>query len=624
MLKILFGVILLFALNLWALTLFALLGLYVFWVTSLIIIVDIITLSLLVIHYKRLFVYNRKSIIYISVFFGFTALAFLFHHYSVDGGRDNGVYFSTAVNISKTGRLYLYDRHTLTFPGFSLVEDKIIPHSSPAYVSWLALFYNILKDKGIFLADSIIFLIFLFILFFIAEKIFNLPGNLSLIVVLFYSTNYLAIWISRRSLNENLFNLLLYSSMLFFILGLKLKKIRLSFLALLLISISILVRKEALVILFPLVTLFLIIHINLFFKDKKMLLITPILLVLFVFPFLYYVKFIDNSSFEQVFALVHNILIQTNHSPLSTGKVSADTIPLFGKYLPIFSARRFMDYFFFLLIIFFFVSIECLIYIKNHKRENVKVFLIILLYLLPFFFVFINAMNATDLPYFMRRFYVFYPILLLLGLKYIFTHLARVRYYILVLLMFSNLIISSSMLGFIEYDQVPEQIKKLDSIFPKKSTILILDGKARDYTTNPYGFLYNISIWATYWHFTFDKDIVVSQINGWLDNSSPVVLENNLTNNFYLVSSYPLDVGAFKLSNYIDQNSNRLLFSRGLFYKDKFTITTNQLQPSSLIRYYVDRPGWRYSEVENMIGDPFPRTVRSIHFDYYIYEFKKI
>ena len=557
------------------------------------------------------------SIILITCFIG------IFHHHPIDGGRDNGVYISTSIHLAKDGALIIPDEYVNTYPGYYNLNDKLIPHFSPAYTAWLASSYLLFKVEGIYFANTILVLSFLLIFYILVKDEFQLGTKMALMAVILYSTHYLTIWISRTTLNENMFQLIVYFSILLYLRARRLHNLKLLLIGFFCISLSILVRQEAIfyVIIFTIIS-FLTFHSYWTWQYGKLIKLSFVIIISFI-PFVYYIFYYDASFILKIVTHAIEImgygiqnLVILDSSPNSIENRNL----LFGNYLPIFAIKRFFDYYT-IYLLFSFVTIfgEVKTIIRNNNVGISRLILVIVL-ISPAFFVFINPMNATDLPYFMRRFYVLFPLLLLATIMYIYKlwH-SRKKFALLicVILISINLAQSSGTIFFSEYSGVEKQLADFDSVFEKNSNIIFFNSKAVGYDNNPYGFLYNIGIWAPYMHFQHDRKIMIF---GMKNINSSVYLQDFLDEDIIYVIA-PLSTREHNITDYYYNNTYKSVFAdNDLEYIMTFNLTLQQLQRTSLIRYYVDTPGWSPSGVENRIGKTFPDEIKQINYEFNVYK----
>lgn len=158
------------------------------------------------------------------------------------GGRDQGVYVNTGINIAKTGSILIHDSvlgnmsnssksvfYSLEtkpevlnetryqgseFPGFYITDkDKgeITPQFFYLYPTWVAIFYSIFGLELCLYVTPILALLALLSVFFLGKTLFN--EKVALLSSLLLTLNFAQIWYAREPSTEILTQLLIFSGL---------------------------------------------------------------------------------------------------------------------------------------------------------------------------------------------------------------------------------------------------------------------------------------------------------------------------------------------------------------------------------------------------------------------------
>jgi len=153
----------------------------------------------------------------ISLFFAlFNAL---FHHVTLWGGFDSGVYSCFAINIARTGSLFIH-HNGYPYVGFVPVkEGTCTSFFLPGYSYLLSLFHKVGGLGFMFWANAFLLFFVLIILYAVGSLIAN--RKVGMIFILLYSLHYTTLWFSRRTLAECIMVPLIWLSFLLFVYGVK-------------------------------------------------------------------------------------------------------------------------------------------------------------------------------------------------------------------------------------------------------------------------------------------------------------------------------------------------------------------------------------------------------------------
>lgn len=177
---------------------------------------------------------------------------FFFNEWQTLGTNDFGVYFETAVGLSRTGSLFPQDELAVSHPGHGLYFGRILNSFQPAYIAWLAAFHRMGGLEGMRLANMpLIFLGLIFL--YLSGRALGLARQGAVLAVLIFSANFYSLWYFRTPAVELLFFPLFWIYAWGLIRWLRQGEVTGATLAALAIAVMELARHEALLLWGPLV-----------------------------------------------------------------------------------------------------------------------------------------------------------------------------------------------------------------------------------------------------------------------------------------------------------------------------------------------------------------------------------
>lgn len=145
-----------------------------------------------------------------------------YFYHDVPRGRDDASYLTAAINLVEHQSLSFQDIITTTYHGYRQIDASQHVFTSqflPGYIVYLALFYLIGNVTGIMLANMLIYLFALYILYAIIRTLAH--DKIANLGVILFATSYTAVWFPRRTLSENIFLFLTWFSIWLFLEGYK-------------------------------------------------------------------------------------------------------------------------------------------------------------------------------------------------------------------------------------------------------------------------------------------------------------------------------------------------------------------------------------------------------------------
>ena len=213
----------------------------------------ILTAPIFFIPTKKISFTRPRKLDYLILIFLITAVFLFFRPMPrINGGRDPGVYFGTAMNIAKRGTLIfseksvpifaekyysrnlLYNYETtngtgMYLPGFYLLDHKqgkIAPQFFHLYSSFIALIFALMGMKLALYSTCFLALLSVMVIYYLLKIVF--PGKtalFSIIIIIFSAHN---VWYARYPNSEIIVQLLFFASILFFVQSDKLRQYLLS------------------------------------------------------------------------------------------------------------------------------------------------------------------------------------------------------------------------------------------------------------------------------------------------------------------------------------------------------------------------------------------------------------
>ena len=516
---------------------------------------------------KRLYIkFNTAQIVLFVLSVAVISIIYFFHAEPFDGGRDPGCYALGAIQLVKTNSLFVDQKNYLTFPCYSSYNGKILPHPSLAFTSYLAILYKYFSFNGIYMANYICLILFLWVAYLIFSKIEkNILGYV--IFSMYYLSHYLTMWFVKFTYNEFLFLFFLWFSIYIMLLFIKERKIKYLLLAYIPLSLLPLVRIEGLlyIVSVPMGVLLMSCSVNKF-KETVLMFIKsiPILLLLLIPFFLNMVLVYVSTSIAGIILL--GSVIKNNVAPNIVESIKSTPEKI--EYKNTFEA--YMPFFLFNMSIYYHLIIPFVFFIYRFVTRKLNDNLIyVLIALLPGFGFLINPLIATDQPWFMRRFLPsVIPYIFLVFASYISNLIIKGRinkyliYIACLLLIGMNLFYSSKIILFSENKSFLEQMFLVSKVIPPRSIIFFPDNYSQDD--------YMASRWATSLQIVYGIETVVNNVNK--NYMYPQYLGSH--NGIYIISSKNKDI-----SNYFQDSS--------LMKIKEFDLKLKQLKPSCEILSYI-------------------------------------
>lgn len=450
---------------------------------------------------------TKSDWIVILLILAFSIANGLFYHETISGARDDGYYSMNAVRLVKTGSIFLTeDRYHP--PGVSFLGNNQYSLSfPPSYYAYLALFYAYFGLPGMLIGGNLILLwLSLCLLYFISKE---LAGKMAgIFTTVLFATNYVTLWFSRRTNNENLALFLILLIMVLLLSFLKTKKLSCFFLSLIPLSLFMLTRPEAIIVVLTyLLASFLIFGVT-FFKKTQLIINSPrivlILLICFIFcatAIYSTVQYQNLTGDRYINSAIYPLLKQTidvlertrgivltkvNRAGLKN--VIAKPEPVYTDittFLPHYVLDSLSRYFILQLLLIAAVSLAWF-------RLDV---IIILVFLSPYFISLIYPSIAADHPWMMRRFWIaLIPTTYILFNLFLFTSKKiskNWKFLILLAITIINLAISSPIITLSEHRGFLKQLLPVVEL-ADKDTLIVLNGDIRGWNA-PLYYYYGIN-----------------------------------------------------------------------------------------------------------------------------------
>lgn len=408
---------------------------------------------------------------------------------TIFSGRDQGSFSEAAIRLSQNHQLKFSSPASdeffkiygpglaLDFPGFNYAPDgKLITHFSLGYIAYLAAFYSFFGLNGLIAANAATFFIFLLSFYWLARQ--YLKTFSAFAVCLLIITSFIFSWFFKFTLSENLALALIWLGILELVLFLNKKDKLFFYTSLLAFFLLLFVRIEASAFLAMLVLVIFIVHRKqnktIFFLLDKKILITVAILFLF-----YLANVWTNFDFYKVSAkgFLHSF---------SGGTDSSN-----GFFLNIFYIFRVLSAY--SLLGFLLAGLGGIAYFIWQKRYFLLVPFFIVL---PAFLYLIQPGISMDHPWMLRRFvFAVAPVCIFYTGLFLDQFLKRkVYFYFLVLIFLAvNLTVFLPYLTFSENKNLLPQIKKISDNFKPSDLVLIdrnVSGSGWAMPTGPMSFLY--------------------------------------------------------------------------------------------------------------------------------------
>jgi len=468
-----------------------------------------------------------------------------FYHETINGGRDDGVYSMNAVYLSKYGT---NSSHFLPQVE-KLLEKPGNLQFLPGYHSYLAIFMYYFGLKNMLMFGNALLYLFSITCIYLVGK--NLYGRkIAFISTLFFITNFVSLWFSRRTNNENLGLFLFWFIVLLFIYIIKNKNFKyFIFLIPTLITIFF-VRGESLMLIIPVLFLILIIFIKNRFKIStkglnikkvfSLLFITNLVVVLVsMYSFGFYYKnnqiyFEENA--KSIKGVTTEIISRIGLTAIRDLKLATDAYNYSSPVIQDFTVHA-PRYVFDVLKAYFLIQFLFLGLISIRKI-NFNLITIIALSA-PYFVFLIYPAISLDNPWMMRKYWItFIPfVYILFGFFLKNNHFGkRIKILTIFLLFVIQLSLSLPVIAFAENRGLIDSLEKLVKKMPNAD--LVITSKS----TNagwyyPIWIYYGIPSQMQYFNKNFQNkqnfENMISKFNNvfllttsWTDNDQAIIYDN--------------------------------------------------------------------------------------------------
>lgn len=474
-----------------------------------VILITVLVLLELVLHIKKFSLHSIKSFsskskfdwMVIILILAFSITNGLFYHETISGARDDGYYSMNAVQLVKTGSIFLTETRYHP-PGASAAGNNLYTLIFlPGYYSYLAISYAYFGLTGmLFLGNSLLLWLSLCLLYFVSKQ---LAGQLAgAFTSILFATNYVTLWFSRRTNNENLALFLILLIMVLLLSFLKTKKLSCFFLSLIPLSLFMLTRPEAIIVVLTyLLVSFLIFGVT-FFKKTQLIINSPrivlILLICFIFcatAIYSTVRYQNLTGDRYINSAISPLLKQTIDVLNRTKEIVLKKITETGieseaiKPKPVYTdittfmtpyALDSLSRYFILQVLF--IAIISLAWLRLDA-------IIILLFLSPYFVSLIYPSITADHPWMMRRYWIaVIPVAYILFNLFLFTSKKisrRVQILIVITVCIINLVLSSPIINLAEQRGLLKQLKPVAEL-ADKDTLIVLTGNIRGWNAPLY------------------------------------------------------------------------------------------------------------------------------------------
>lgn len=464
-------------------------------------------LLILLVQIKKLSFKTKSDWIVIFLILAFSITNGLFYHETISGARDDGYYSMNAVRLAKTGSIFLTeDRYRP--PGVNMIgNSQYSLNFLPSYYSYLALFYAFLGLTGMLICGNFILLwLSLCLLYFISKQ---LAGKMAgIFTTVLFATNYVTLWFSRRTNNENLALFLILLIMVLLLSFLKTKKLSCFFLSLIPLSLFMLTRPEAIIVVLTyLLASFLIFGVT-FFKKTQLIINSPrivlILLICFIFcatAIYSTVQYQNLTGNRYINSAIYPLLKQTidvlerTRGIVLTKVNRAGLKNVIAKPEPIYTdITTFLPHYVLDSLSRYFILQVLLIAIVSLTWFRLDV-IIILLFLSPYFISLIYPSITADHPWMMRRYWIaVIPVAYILFNLFLFTSKKiskRWQFLIIIIVVIINLILSSSIISLTEQRGLVEKLRPLAEL-ADEDALIVLTGDIRGWNA-PLYYYYGIN-----------------------------------------------------------------------------------------------------------------------------------
>ncbi len=433
---------------------------------------------------------SSKSFLLISfISIAFVIFLSFFSTPTIFSGRDQGSFSEAAIRLSQNHKLgfssaaseEFFKIHgkglAQNFPGFNYdSKGNLVPHFSIGYIAWLAVFFSLFGLKGLFIANAVSFIVFIFSFYIMARIFFrkSAPVIISTILIL---TSFIFSWFLKFTLAENLALGFLWFSIAQATIFFKNRNRENLFYALLSLIILAFSRLEAWSFVLMLLILILIIikkekaKATLFFNKKTIY----ILLIIFL---IYLINIYVNSPFyiASIKGLLKSFSLGSEQVENSVG---------------IFHAMRVMSIY--ALFAPFLIAITGSIYLLAKKKvASLIPFFIIL----PSLIYILHPGISPDHPWMLRRFlFSLIPASIFISTYFLYSFFRKkiYFYFLISVISISNLFIFFHYLTYSENRELLLQTKNLSRNFSSSDLILVdrlTSGNGWSMITGPMNFIF--------------------------------------------------------------------------------------------------------------------------------------
>ncbi len=357
---------------------------------------------------RRCDLFVLLGVVFFAIFNGY------FYHVYLDAVRDYGGYVVNAIILAKKGIVYDFP-YQLPAVGQTLWTNFFTFGQPLGYALYLSLWYRLGGIQAIFWANTLLTAWSFFVLYLIGKLFSNWKG--ALFSLLFFATNYTTIYLSRKTLSENLMLPLVWTGIYLFLLGYKKKNDKLLLLSFLPIMASLFVRIEGIFYLssFLFVLGVLIfknkVDFSLVKKQKTILVFFLMITVTFAFYILLFAG--DNyAQFLSAFELPIDLLKTLTRRFYSL--FGDSSFLMSGASGP--SRLWLISYVSEFLLFYNVLPLLIVLTLELIRGKLSRLYLIVIGLLLPSFYLLYNPSIALDLPWVLRRYWtVIIPFATVLG-----------------------------------------------------------------------------------------------------------------------------------------------------------------------------------------------------------------
>ncbi|MFH1597587.1 MAG: hypothetical protein ABIB97_00765 [Patescibacteria group bacterium] len=538
-----------------------------------------------------------KLIILLLIISFFTAF---FTTKDINAGRDNGAYLNDSLLINKSNTYIYQDAVLATFPGFTNLEDGETVLGFPIGYSLFLTLFHLGKMSFLFLANFILYFFILYCVYKISSVLFERANPLY--SVIFFSTFYTSIWITRNFYSENLTCFLLLGALTLLLSNNK----NIKLLSAIPAVATLLVRLDTLIYL----PIFLVIYFIEIKRikgriEKKLVLFLFLALAIVFFAFYFYSVSINDeyliNHFKEFVSPIKNLFFEDN----TTGITDFTNLhfPMGYYTLKVFSA--------YLLPVFFALAVFGLFRILRNRHRNTRYIIYTLLFFAPSLFFIFKPMITIDHPWFMRRFYpAFIPLLIILAVSFFEKKLKKGDYIIIILLVIGNLVNVAPILFFRDYRDSPVMAEQLADSLPDDSVLIVASGSQNTLSTYMY-INYDIisSIEPAYW--------------SWLDRKYP----NDLLTKQYILDNFAENKEIFVLSK-VNPSLEKGTSISNVFTNDELVYLKEYQYTTPAIKYSCDFRAEFLNQqankemIDQTCDDLPPTEISQKVINFYIYQYQ--